>query len=123
MFSNILKQLRRKKGLTQEQLAAIIGLERSSIGKYESLKKPVTPSNDVLVRIANYFDVSVDYLLENDKQKKSDPLGRESAIESDLNVSTLKKINLSLDKLNRDDLLRVLGYAESLSNQDESKKK
>ena len=63
MFSDRLKELRKKHGLTQEQLASIIGVERSSIGKYEG-KSRIIPSNDVLNALADYFNVSLDYLLD-----------------------------------------------------------
>lgn len=62
MFSDRLKQLRKMHGITQEQLAAIIGVERSSIGKYEG-KSQIIPSDDVKTKIADYFNVSTDYLL------------------------------------------------------------
>jgi transcriptional regulator with XRE-family HTH domain len=62
MFKQRLKELRKKYGVTQEQLAAIIGVERSTIGKYEG-SKGVIPSTEVLNDIADYFEVSVDYLL------------------------------------------------------------
>ena len=62
MFSERLKALRKSKGITQEQLATIIGVERSSIGKYEG-KSHIVPSDDVKYRIAEYFGVTVDYLL------------------------------------------------------------
>ena len=62
MFSQRLKELRKKKHITQEQLAAIIGVERSSIGKYES-KAHTIPSDDVKYKIAEYFGVTVDYLM------------------------------------------------------------
>lgn len=61
MFKDNLKKLRREKKITQEELSKIIGVERSSIGKYES--SGVIPSVDVLNKIADYFNVSVDYLL------------------------------------------------------------
>ena len=63
-FSERLKNLRKKKKITQEQLAQIINVERSSIGKYESTN--TIPSNDTLIKIAKYFNVSTDYLLGND---------------------------------------------------------
>ena len=71
-FRDILKTLRKKKKITQEGLAAIIGVERSSVGKYET---GVIPSSDILLRIADYFHVSVDYLLgrEDDPAPESDP--------------------------------------------------
>lgn len=62
MFKQRLKELRKKQGITQEQLAQILGLERSTIGKYEG-KKEVIPSAEVLNDIADYFEVSIDYLL------------------------------------------------------------
>lgn len=64
-FSEILKSLRRKSNLTQEQLASIIGVERSSVGKYES--KNVIPSIDVLTNLSNYFNVPIDFLLGKEK--------------------------------------------------------
>ena len=58
-----IRQLRKSKRLTQEQLAAAIGVERSSIGKYEGKSKNVVPSDDVKERLARFFNVSVDYLI------------------------------------------------------------
>ena len=60
-FSEKLKNLRKTHKITQEELAKIINVERSSIGKYESAN--TIPSNDTLIKIAEYFNVSTDYLL------------------------------------------------------------
>lgn len=57
-----LKSLRKREGLTQEQLAAIIGVERSTVGKYEG-NQGITPSAEILRALADYFHVSTDYLL------------------------------------------------------------
>ena len=62
MFAERLKELRKEHKITQEQLASIIGVERSSIGKYEG-KSRIIPSDDIKRRIADYFGVSIDYLL------------------------------------------------------------
>lgn len=70
MFSKRLKELRTTRKITQERLAKIIGVERSSIGKYEG-KSAVIPSPSVLQAIAEYFDVSVDYLLGREGQKNN----------------------------------------------------
>lgn len=70
MFSDVLKKARKNKGLTQEQLARLISVERSSVGKYESAN--VIPSPEVLKRIAETLGVSVDYLLE--REPASDPV-------------------------------------------------
>lgn len=63
MIAKQLKELRARDKITQEALAEALSVERSSIGKYESPTKPVTPPPDVLLRIADYFHVSTDYLL------------------------------------------------------------
>ena len=60
-LSDILKKLRKENHITQEVLAVKIGVERSSIGKYEA--SGVIPSIDVLIKIADYFHVTLDYLL------------------------------------------------------------
>lgn len=69
MFGDILKQLRKSRNLTQQELADIIGVEQSSIGKYEGKDKKI-PSDAVKERIADYFGVSIDFLMgraESDK--------------------------------------------------------
>ena len=67
-FSEKLKALRKEQKITQEQLAKILGVERSSVKKYET---GTLPSMEILTRIATYFDVSTDYLLGREDKKKS----------------------------------------------------
>ena len=63
MFGDKLRELRRRHGITQDQLAQAIGVVRSSIGKYEG-KSQVIPSDEIKKRIADYFGVTLDYLLD-----------------------------------------------------------
>lgn len=56
-----LKELRIERGLSQKELASHVGVDRTSIGKYEM--HDVLPSREVLFKLADYFDVSMDYLL------------------------------------------------------------
>lgn len=58
-----LKELRELHKLSQEKLAEIIGVERSTVGKWESTT--IIPSSDILIELSKYFSVSVDYLLGN----------------------------------------------------------
>ena len=67
MLKTRLKELRKRRNITQEQLAEAIGLERSSIGKYEG-NQGVVPSIDVLNSISDFFNVSTDYLLGRDNK-------------------------------------------------------
>lgn len=70
MFGDILKQLRKSKNLTQKELADIIGVEQSSIGKYEGKDKKI-PSDAVKERIADYFGVSIDFLMGRDESESN----------------------------------------------------
>lgn len=63
-FSNKLKSLRQEKGLTQEQLANQLFVSRTLITKYETGK--VVPSKDNLEKIADFFNVDISLLFNND---------------------------------------------------------
>lgn len=56
-----LKKLREESGITQKQLADHIGVSQQSINKYENHN--IEPDIETLIRIADFFDTSVDYLI------------------------------------------------------------
>lgn len=56
-----LKAERIKKGVSQDELAKLLGVEQSYISKLENGIK--TPSNGTLIALAKYFGVTTDYLL------------------------------------------------------------
>ncbi|MBR1765016.1 MAG: helix-turn-helix transcriptional regulator [Ruminococcus sp.] len=60
-FGSRLKELRKQSGLTQEQLAARIGVTKSVISFYELRER--SPSPEVLAKLSYIFHVSTDYLL------------------------------------------------------------
>ena len=66
--SNI-KFLRKNKGLTQEELAERLMISRSKLAGYEL---NITPPLDTLVRIAEYFGVSLDILVKEDLNSYSE---------------------------------------------------
>ena len=66
-FSTFIKELRMEKGLSQEELAKALYVHRTTVNKWEN--DNVIPLNDKLLLIANYFDISVDELLNG---KRSD---------------------------------------------------
>lgn len=66
-FSNFIKELRTEKGLSQEELAKALYVHRTTVNKWENGN--VIPLNDKLLLIADYFDISVDELLNG---KRSD---------------------------------------------------
>lgn len=57
-----LKELRIKRGISQLKLAMDLSLNQNSISRYESGTREA--DYDTLIKLADYFHVSVDYLLE-----------------------------------------------------------
>lgn len=103
LFSIRFKEERKNKGLTQEQLAKEFFLNKSSISRYE--KGTQMPEMVMLQKFAEYFDVSVDYLLGrtdernlNKEKPKLDPSIKTIAahrinINEDLPDEAIAKIN------------------------------
>lgn len=73
----VLFKIMKEKGITQKQLAANIGTSQGNIADWKSGKS--APSIDKLPLIANYLDVSVDYLLG--RPERSEPAAPELAPE------------------------------------------
>lgn len=61
MFSDNLKRLRKKKKLSQEDMARYLGITRQGYSKYENDNSE--PSFEMLIKIADKFNISTDELL------------------------------------------------------------
>lgn len=66
-FKDILRELRTTAGLTQQELSDKLNVTHSTISKYE--RGDLEPNNTSLKRLADFFDVSADYLLGLSKEK------------------------------------------------------
>lgn len=62
-FMTKIRQLRKEKNLTMEQLAMAIGVTKSRVNMWEN--NGTVPRQDALIRISKYFQVSTDDLLGN----------------------------------------------------------
>lgn len=60
-FGNTLKKLRQQEGMTQQQLAQLLGVTKSVVSYYELQER--YPSPEILAKVATIFHVSTDYLL------------------------------------------------------------
>lgn len=63
-FPDRLKELRRKHGLTQQQLADVLGVVRSTVSGYEN--GTIEPRQHTITKLADYFQVSFDELIALD---------------------------------------------------------
>ena len=67
MFSGFLRKEREKRGISQERLCRGV-CAVSALSRYENGERE--PGIKELIRIADYFNVSLDYLLERSEQKR-----------------------------------------------------
>lgn len=94
IFAARIKLLRQNKGLSLDQLAKELQINKSRVGMWES--SGTIPREDVLIKLSQYFDVSTDYLLGNDTMKGNMPSNSE-----------IQRLQRGLEKLNDEDLKRA----------------
>lgn len=100
MKGSILKDLRIQKGITQKALADAVGVKDSTIRMVELGKR--NGSIELSAALADYFDVSMDYLEGRTDYKNADDVA------SDL-VNRLKEMNLLNDKNDiTDDVINLI---------------
>lgn len=63
-----LKKIRKEQNISQLKLALDLNMNQNSISRYENLEREA--DYETLVRFADYFDVSLDYLLGRSDNKK-----------------------------------------------------
>lgn len=97
--SNI-KYLRKQKGLTQEQLAARVGIKRSLIGAYEEGRAEPNITN--LIRFSEVFEVGMDdFLSKNLTEQGSD------TAQNTNQISNLRVLSITLDR-NENEMIHMV---------------
>ena len=71
-FATVTKQPRKERGLTQDQLAALLGVSRSTIGMYETGSRE--PDFETSEAIADVFNVDMDYLMGRSNVERQFPV-------------------------------------------------
>ena len=105
MIGDILKELRLKRQLTSEQLCERLGIKGGSYRNYE--RNDRKPDYDTLVKLADYYGVSTDYILGRPNAKApKDPFDEIETI--DEMEKDLIKEWLNLDEKSRKSFLDVL---------------
>jgi transcriptional regulator with XRE-family HTH domain len=114
-----LKYLREKKEFSQEEISKELNMARSTYAHYELDKR--NPSYDVIKLFADYFKVSIDYLLGH----TDDPAPRESLSEVDQYKDELHKrpeLKILFDtskNAKKEDIEKAVSYIEFLKKQSE----
>lgn len=97
-MSNIapnLRYLRRKKGLTQQKFADLIGIKRSLVGAYEEYR--AEPKYDLLKKMATFFNLSMDELAQ-------DLINDEWKPKTVRDSSSLRILSITVDKKNKENI-------------------
>lgn len=101
-----IKELRVEKGIDQQTLAQALKIGKGSISNWEVGR--TEPSIDYILSLADYFEVSTDYLLG-----RSNDIG---VVQTNANLTQFENMLLSIvSKLSRDDQFQVLGFAQALA--------
>ena len=87
-FGDRIRKLRRSCDITQEQLAKFLNVTSAAVGKYEKVPNAY-PSIPILIKIADYFHVSTDFLLRGIIQNSA----TENNVHGELNNSTVIQAN------------------------------
>lgn len=110
-----IREIRKKCGLTQKELADRIGASESAISMYESGKRQ--PDYETLLRISDYFGVSVDYLLGNETIRRYDPELEELLEELKTRPEMRMLFNLA-SNATKEDVLRAVRIIEALRKEE-----
>ncbi|WP_270090295.1 XRE family transcriptional regulator [Sphingobacterium sp. SYP-B4668] len=97
-MSNIasnLKYLRRKKGLTQQQFADLMGIKRASVGAYEEDR--AEPKYELLKKIAECFDLTMDELANEEIDEKWKPTPKS-------NASSMRVLSVTVNQDDRENI-------------------
>lgn len=100
-------ELRKQKKLTQQNIADFLGISQRAYANYENNKNE--PNITTLIKLANYYNVSLDYLLERDFQ-------------GGLTTEEYELISIYRD-LKEDEQKRLLGFAKFSHSLNENLKK
>lgn len=121
-FSTTLKNLRESRNVTQDQLAKYLKVSRPTVAGYET--KSRQPDFERLVKLANYFDVSIDYLITGDEAHTDTPSPSHNISEKALDRDVLSVYGeLSLDsKLRVKEYMDLLRLKEKTEETEETKK-
>lgn len=112
-FKERLKELRKRRGLSQVVLAERLGLSKSTIGAYET--GDITPSLDALNLLADFFNVDINYLLgkEDGSTYYLDPEAAEIANEI-YNRKDLRMLFDTTRNISKEDLQFIVRMVEGL---------
>lgn len=115
MLASRLKALRSEYRKTQQELADMLGITRQGYAKYENGLGE--PDNNTLTKLADYFDVSTDYLLGRTNTKEPKSTDDEAEFQAFINDPELQVWYKELPKSDEDELRKLRMIWEMIKNE------
>lgn len=107
-LGHVIAKLRAEKGISQKQLAEALNVSTSVVGMWETNKR--LPSMELFIIIIDYFGISADFLLKNDRNLKP-----EQYLNKTVNASPeFEKMFNTFSELNEDNKDILIGEAKKL---------
>lgn len=100
MFGIRLTELRKKKKLTQNDMANVLGIARTTYSSYEQGRR--TPDIELQNKIADYFSVTLDYLHGRE--------GKEESALSDKQMTVAAHIDDDVSEEQMEDILNYIDF-------------
>lgn len=117
MFGQILAKLRKEKGLSQYKLAELMNFSRGQIANYEQGSRE--PDFETLERFADFFGVSIDYLLGRTNESRTQADKDEADFQAFANNPSLQKWYKELPQSREEDLEKLRKMWEILKDNGE----
>jgi len=114
-----IKQLRQENKLTQYEFGALFGLYDSTISLYETGKR--TPEYGIVMKIADHFNVSIDWLLGRVENKELIVIDQDNIPEAlrDIGVEYLKlAMEMNQQSIPPDDVRKIIEAIKALRNKE-----
>lgn len=108
MFGYRLLELRKRKKLTQVEMAKILGVARTTYSSYEQGRR--TPDVEIQNKIADFFGVSLDYLHGRDDKDEKDLSHKQMTVAAHID-----------DDVSDDEMKEILSFIDYLKQRDHRK--
>ena len=110
MIGDVIKKLRQNKGIYQQDLATELSVSKSTVAMWETNRR--TPDATMLRKIADFFSVSVDFLLSKPKKIDTESIKKSS----NAKMILLQEIE-NIDSFSDDKVERLIGYIRALKDE------
>lgn len=116
-FGQRLRELRAEKKMRQEDLANVLKVHRATVGKYETNER--SPDKETLQLLADYFNVSIDYLLgRTDIRNAYESPKDSSTVIEEVDDKLLRDIAKIYKNLSPEEQKELARYAKYLKTRD-----